>query len=200
MTEAAIAQDDYSWIDIGESSLTSHAGALRNEATRGRNVRKDMLGVGRTWACDGEYVYFRRKQSNPATLERHNRFVSCGDYQHVETQDDVEIYELQEGSPFKRRPMNLLDLDFSNLRRQTAIAAVNRNWAVFVDGVEEIASRIKGAYHSGQAALVYSEQLEYLFHLIEMRGGPSRVEIDREVAALRTRRGETRSRQIYLPS
>ena len=55
------------------------------------------LGKKKIWASDGAFVWFRRKLANPATLERHNRFLATGEYKHVGTQDDVEIYELMPG-------------------------------------------------------------------------------------------------------
>lgn len=171
---------------------------LPGEKKRAPSMQRKLLGKSRTWASDGEYVYFRRKQANPATLQRHEQFLKTGNYKHISTQDDVEIYQLQEGSAFKRGPVNLAALNYGDVRRQAIVAACRRDWGVFVDALQEMAGRLKGAYHESMATQIYNEQLAHVFSMIAFRGGPSPMETDREVAALRTRRGDNRSRVIAL--
>lgn len=173
---------------------------LSGEKKRAPSMQRKLLGKSRTWASDGEYVYFRRKQANPATLQRHEQFLKTGNYRHIQTEDDVEIYQLQEGSAFKREPVNLAVLNYGDVRRQAIVAACRRDWGVFVDALEEMASRLKGAYHDGFAMQAYQEQLAHVFSMIAMRGGPSALETDREVAALRQRRGDRRNTLITLAS
>ena len=158
------------------------------------------LGKKKIWASDGAFVWFRRKLANPATLERHNRFLATGEYKHVGTQDDVGIYELMPASPFKRaETINFSELKFYDARRQTIRAAVRRDWATFIDGLEHLAGGIKGAYDPAMAKTVYNDLLSYVFVQIAMRGGPAQTEVDREVQALRKRRGE-RSSALLMPA
>lgn len=197
---------DDSWLalpgEVEKASPRIRAGKkLKNEKSRAPSMRKHILGKSRTWACDGEYVYFRRKQANPATLERHEKFLKTGDYIHVETQDDVEVYSLQESSPFKRQTqVNLADVDDSRVRRAAVLAACRRDWPFYVDALEELAGRIKGRFHPGFAETMWSDALRYIETLIDMRGGPARLERDREIIAVRQRRGAGRGRQIIVPS
>lgn len=174
---------------------------LTNELARAPQMgAKSLLGKKRTWASDGEYVYFRRSQANPATLERHEKFLRTGDYQHIATEDDVEIYKLQESSPFYRQNGgNLLEADFISLRRHAVLAACRHDYGLFHDILEEISSRLKGAFHPAEAKGQYDELLTYIFHLINLRGGPSNVAIDRGFQAVRKRRGVGSGRVIALP-
>lgn len=184
------------WLDLPR---VESATKLPGEKQRAKRMQHG-LGKKRVWSSDGEYVYFRRKLSNPATLERHERFLATGNYQHVDTQDDVEIYKLMPNSPFKRaEAIDFGALKFYDARRQTIRAAVRRDWATFIDGLEHLAGGIKGAYDPAMAKTVYNDLLSYVFVQITMRGGPSQNEVDREVHALRARRGE-RSTSLVLPA
>ena len=49
------------------------------------------------------------------------------------------------------------------------------------------------------AKTVYNDLLSYVFVQIAMRGGPAQTEVDREVRALRQRRGE-RSSALLMPA
>ena len=184
------------WLDLP----TIESGVkLPGEKQRARRMQHG-LGKKKIWSSDGSVVWFRRKLANPATLERHNRFLATGEYKHVGTQDDVEIYELMPSSPFKRaETINFSELKFYDARRQTIRAAVRRDWATFIDGLEHLAGGIKGSYDPAMAKTVYNDLLSYVFVQIAMRGGPSQNEVDREVQALRKRRGE-RSSSVLLPA
>lgn len=184
------------WLDLP----TIESGVkLPGEKQRAKRMQHG-LGKKKIWASDGSFVWFRRKLANPATLERHNRFLATGEYKHVGTQDDVEIYELMPSSPFKRaETINFSELKFYDARRQTIRAAVRRDWATFIDGLEHLAGGIKGSYDPAMAKTVYNDLLSYVFVQIAMRGGPAQAEVDREVQALRKRRGE-RSSSVLLPA
>lgn len=189
------------WLDLPKSASITSGAKLPDEQKRFKGIIKSLVGKSKTWACDGEYVAFRRRSANPASLERHERFLRTGDYKHVTTQDDVEIYQLMPSSPFKRKePVNFAAMRFYDARRHTIRAAVARDWATFIDGLEYLSGMLKGQYHEATARVAYNDMLEYIFIQVAMRGGPSRQETDREVAALRTRRGDNRSAiSILLP-
>ena len=179
---------------------------LRNEKARFASMTKALVGRSRVWACDGEYVAFRRKLANPATLERHNRFIQSGDYKFIGNHDGVELFELQAGSPFKRPTMNLLEMPPDRIRRIAVVAACGRDWGTYVDAISELASRVKGSIYSdgkpAQGAFaedVWKQHIERVFALIALRGGPSHDEMNRGVAAVRMSRGEMRNRVILTP-
>jgi hypothetical protein len=104
-----------------------------------------MKGSGRVWACNGRYVACRPSGFNPATAARHNRFLRSGHYKHVGTFDDVQLFELQPGSPFYREPGDPRAGDLRSLIRAAAIAAVKRDWGAYVDLLSEIATRLKSS-------------------------------------------------------
>lgn len=173
---------------------------MTNETSRFPSLVKRLVGKSRVWTCDGEYLGFRRKKANPATLARHEAFLRSGDYKYLATYDDVEIYQLQSSSPFKRKQRDLTVLDAYNVRREATLAACRRDWSTFVDALLELSARIKSRYHEAFATEIYKDNLTAIFLAINMRGGPSQAEIDREVRALRQRRGDVASRLIVMPA
>lgn len=174
---------------------------LLDDTKRLPSMIKSLIGRSRCWATDGEYVAFRRKLANPATLQRHENFLKLGNYKHITTQDDVELYKLMEGSPFKRTPVNLMQMNDSNMARQAILAACARDWGLFIDILTELSGRIKGRWGLGGDAFAlqaYQAMLGHIFNMILMRRGPSQGEIDAGVRGLREKRGEG-SRLIMLP-
>lgn len=204
------AGDD--WLDAPTVRVES-SGKAKKERGRFQSMAKKLVGRSRVWACDGEYVAFRRKMSNPATLQRHEQFLKTGDYKHIGTYDDVEVYELQASSPFKREVVDFTEMvpdrnrkgsyqlkwNFSMVRRYAVLAACRRDFGLFVDALQELAGRLKGTYHEAQANMMYQDELVWIFHLINLRGGPGQVEIDHGVQSVRQRRGEDRNRVLMLP-
>lgn len=206
---------DTSWLDIPDwlddkPTVRIESGAkLTGERKRAPSMAKKLLGKSRTWACDGEYVYFRRKQANPATLQRHNNFLKSGHFKHIQTQDDIEIYQLQEASPFKREPENLTVLTIPMIRRAAVKAGVARDWGLFVDCLSELAVKFKSqrweidgkkiSPDDGFVKNMYEEALQYVFLTIWKSGGPLQAEIDAGVQSVRARRGESTSRLVTLP-
>ena len=205
MTEVVVASDDfdYSWLDVGESDwLSDNVGKIVGEKKRAPSMQK-RLGAeakDRVWACDGKYIWFRRKKSNPHTLQRHNAFISKGDYVHVDTQDDVEIYELQESSAFKKREVNLGEMNFYNVRRQAALAACRHDYQTF----EEIMVYLKesiDAYHGANvqgAQGQYAETYMSVMAAIAMRNGPSPAHVNQQLLVLAKKRAKTRDKIISV--
>jgi hypothetical protein len=182
---------DTSWLD--EPSVRIEAHALPKDSKRGKTMSAKRR---KAWDCDGEFVYFRPKLANPATKERLTTQLAKGELKYMTTSDDVQIYAVQETSPFARPTLDMKAIDLQTLCREIRMAAVRRQWAVFLDGLEELASRFKNCRMSdgkppeaGFAKILYSERLSHIFNMIRMSGGPSQEEIDREVQALRQRRG-----------
>lgn len=191
---------DDSWLDLPDTAVIGAGNKIKGEKRRGNAMKKTPLGKKRIWFSDGEFVWFRRKMSNPATLERHNKFIASGHYRHVDTQDDVEVYALQEGSPFKRHQANLAEISEATLRRVARMALARGDYGLFIDVVVEKATRLKARLHAAEADQQYQHWLEYIFRLNEMGGGPSQAAIDRGVQHARKLRGETVGKIIMLPS
>lgn len=214
--------EDFSWLDAPEGASIEAGTKLDNERARAAAMQAGARGIkNKMWHCDGDFVYFRRRMAatpmpgapegmNPHLVQRHNRMIANGEYRHVATQDDVEIYELTEKSPFKRKGVDLSKANISQVRWYAIWSALGKfpgqairrdpDWGLFVDCLEEIASRIKGSYHEAYAKQVYGEELEYTFRLIQMAGGPGREAIDYGVQQVRKRRGQNSGRIILLPS
>lgn len=183
---------------------------LDMEGKRGKAMVRSPFGKDRIWACDGRYVWFRpyhyvngKKvlRANPASYERHQRFLAEGHYTHVETQDDVEVYELTPESPFYRKnELYLGTLSDADVRRQVAIAACRRDWVAYVDCLEELFGRIKNrGYDNDFASAVKDDYLTYIQQLISLRGGPTPQECAAGLQSVMRRRGQGTGRVILLP-
>jgi hypothetical protein len=187
----AVADD--SWLDIAPSQK------LTNEKSRAPTMQRNALGKDRVWACDGEYIYLRRKKAHDGTLTRHQKFLDAGDIAHVETQDDVEIYKIGPNSPFKRQPVDVTLAGYHVIRRYAILAACANDFGLFVDCLGEMSSRLKGQYHAAFAQQMYDDELVHIFKMIETRQGPSVNAINRGVQSVRSRRGAGRASVLYLP-
>jgi hypothetical protein len=187
------------------------ANKIACESMRGRAMFQHVQGRKRIWACDGEYVFFRRPrapdgsiardaQGHPhAAIGRHERFISNGDYTYVETQDDVEICRVNEQSTFFRKGVYLGEMSEGGVRMAVVMAACLRDWPLYVDCLEEFARRIKSKYHSAIGDVHWQEQLTYVENLIQLRRGPSPMECGRGLQQVRQARGQGQGRLIMLP-
>lgn len=185
------------WLDTTpEVRVTS--GFTIPEEKKFEVMRKKYCGNDRTWATTGRHVLFRRKTANPEALQRHNEFVDRGHYVYLGTTDDVEVYKLTPQSPFYRRELDLRELSLPALQRAASILACKRDYKTYVDCIEELAGRIKGAYDSGTAASVFAETVAYIHVLISLRGGPSENAIREQIAIVQASR-KRGSRLIALP-
>lgn len=201
------------WLTLDEAVLPKteprieSTGKITRETTRGKAAQKKPAGRSRAWTCDGEYIWYRPKLANPAIKSRLAKQLAAGELKHVSTQDDVQVYQVLPKSAFHRPALDLTAVNLSSVVRYAVVAACKGDWVAFVDGLSEISHRYKNAQYSdgkpgenGFTRLLYQEKLTHVFHLIRLRGGPSPQLIDREVSALRARRGEGRGTQIVLPT
>jgi len=202
MNDTVSKIDEFSWLDgiqTKTTGLDKRAQIMREGGQEGKD---------RIWYCDGEYIWFRREKSNPATLERHNRFVANGDYVHVETQDGVEVWQLKPQSMFtdskKAKQFDISKLSFYDLRRQAALAACRRDWAAFRDIMSFLRERINASYRNpngGASALaenIYADQYTGVMLSIEQRDGPTPGEINRELNAMNQRKGLDKPKLITI--
>lgn len=166
-----------------------------------------MRGSGRVWACDGEYVAYRPynhvldQHVNPKTAERHSNFLASGHYEHVGTFDEVQIFKLLDGSPFKRNTKTFIP--GQNLHqdcRQAAIAACERDWVLYHDILDTIASGLKTHLTAALAQTVYEDCLGSIFVSIQQRGGPLQAEVDAGFANVRQKRGYGTGKVMLLPA
>lgn len=193
-----------SWLDDSEPVVatprTPDADIMRRGAAEGKD---------RVWWCNGEFVWFRRKKSNPATLERHNAFIAKGDYEYLGTSDDVECYKVRPQSPFsmkKREVVNLDELDFYNVKRLAAQAACQADWETFRDIVAYIRSSINSnvgdntelRWTQNFADMVFGDQYQHLIQMIAIRHGPNPAAINVALARLAAAKGENKGRIITL--
>jgi hypothetical protein len=201
--------DEFDWLDDGIESgftgLEKRAQVMRAE---------EQLGKDRIWFTDGDYIWFRRSKSNPATLERHNKFCAMGDYEHIETQGDIEVYKLRESSPFKTkdakqevvngRQVDIGVMDNYNIRRQAALAACKRDWKAFQDIMAYLRERIAQSNQNPNAPgtvspladNIYAEQYLAVMEAINQRNGPSPGEINKELMALQHKTATQRQKII----
>lgn len=178
---------------------------LPNERARAKSMQKRDTGRSRCWASDGQFVWFRRKIATPAFVTRLNGQIAKGELKHLTTQDDVEIYEIQQGSPLKRAYGDFGVVPIQTLTRIARVSACTSDWVTFVDVLEEGAHRFKNAvYSDGKPADAnfarerYGDWLGHVFNMIKIAGGPAQTTIDREVQAVRQRRGAENKRIMTL--
>jgi hypothetical protein len=183
---------------------------IDHEPLRGRVMFQAVKGRKRTWACDGQYVFFRRKncygvtpegrtETNHVAIQRHEQFINNGDYEYVETQDDVEICKINPQSAFFRKGLYMGELDDAAVRRTVAVAACKRDWVLYVDALTELSGRIKAQVADRLAPLVYQDALTYIEVMIAQRGGPTPQECAAGLQNVRVKRGEGSGRVIMLP-
>jgi hypothetical protein len=151
--------------------------------------------------CDGEYVACRPSGFHAGSHERHQRFLNSGHYKHVGTFDDVQVYELLPGSPFRRdnrtfTPGRSLWGDI----RAASIAAVKHDWVLFHDILEVIAGGLKQKYGPNVGHQMYQEILERIFVATAQRGGPPEIVCTEGLQMVRMKRGLGSGKQILLPA
>ena len=210
--------DEFSWLDVADDAPIEQTLHVPNVGKLPGEVMQAgaKLGKDRVWFTDGDYIWFRRRLANPATLERHNRFTANGDYEHIGTSDDVEVYKLNEKSPFKIRPperagaqprvLDLAQMDWYNVRRQAAKAAVRRDWKTFRDIVafmreslnRNVGQDTESKWTQGFCDTIWAETYQALMLSIKMRGGPTPVEINAALNGLRVKDGASVGRLITI--
>jgi hypothetical protein len=197
-----MTQESYAWLDATPEpdvrvAMAPNADRMRQGALDGKD---------RVWWCDGKHVWFRRSKSNPATLQRHNRFVADGDYQYIATHDDVECYQLREQSIFAIKKTKTVDLStFSDyeVKRLAAKAALKHDWQVFSDVVTYIRDRLNqnvrdGGWTQQWANIKFGDSYADLVEMVLRRNGPGPGEINAALARLQRNSGSATGRIITV--
>lgn len=170
-----------------------------------------MKGSHRVWACDGEFVACRPNAfANDTIRNRHERFIRSGHYQHIGTFDDVQVFKLLPGSPFLRTAIDIREAGWYECLRGAAMAAVSRDWGLYHDVLDEIATRLKStptgtsSGDGGVDPVIAKDRWYYVLtqigQMIYMRGGPTQPEVDAGLQNVRRARGIARGRVIALPT
>lgn len=157
-----------------------------------------MRGTNRVMACDGSYLAYRPynrefdKEVNPRTRERFNDFIAAGHYRHIGTYDEVQIYELLEGSPFRHKKNYVIGTDYWRDIRQAAKAACERNWSDYHDILGAMATALKSGRDPMFAKTVWDDTLNQVAIQIKQMGGPTEKEVNEGFTGVRKARGISR--------
>jgi len=151
----------------------------------------------RNFWTDGTHAYLRRKKANPEIVKRTDEKVRKNEYVHVKTSDDVEIYEISDWSPLRRKRLDLTEMSLKAVERAIVRSACDEEFRLYRDACEEYARRILGTdLPDGTKRVMFQTQMAYLERRIMRRGGPSPMRIQQELQSVRKERTGTR---IYLP-
>ena len=154
-----------------------------------------MRGTNRVMACDGSYLAYRPfnrefdKQVNPRTAERFNDFIAAGHYKHIGTYDEVQIYELLEGSPFRHKDSYIIGQNYWADIRQAARAACDRKWVDYHDLLGAMATAIKSGRDPVFAKTMWDDTINQIGIQIQHMKGPSEKEVNEGFVGVRKARG-----------
>lgn len=159
-----------------------------------------MRGTDRVMACDGQYLAYRPynrekdKETNPRTKERMAMFLEKGMYRHVGTYDEVQIYELLEGNPYRHdKKQYVIGQDRWKDIRMAAKAAVERKWSDYHDIMGGIATALKGGGRDAAfARMMWDDTVAQVAVIIQQMGGPgapTEREINEGFTGIRKARG-----------
>jgi hypothetical protein len=144
-----------------------------------------MRGSGRVWACDGEYMAFRPfnheydKKVNPAFEDRISRFRADGHFKHLGTFDEVQVYQLLDGSPWKST-VDEFYVAGQNLWkdiRHAAKLACKREWVEYVDMLEAVAVAMKAGRDPMFALQAWTDFINQVMVNVYQSQGPLPGEI-----------------------
>lgn len=186
---------DESWLDI--DVVDPDAGKVA--APFRYLVDSCMRGTNRVMACDGTYMAYRPfnrefdKEVNPRTRERFADFVAAGHYKHIGTYDEVQIYELTEGSPYRHKTNYVIGSDYWKDIRTAAKAACDRNWSDYHDVVGAIATALKSGRDPAFAKTVFDDTLNQIAIQIQQMKGPTEREVNEGFLEIRKKRGIAKS-------
>lgn len=161
-----------------------------------------MRGTDRVMACDGRWLAYRPfnrefdKETNPRTKERMNMFLAEGKYKHLGTYDEVQIYELTEGNPYRHNTGKayVVGQDYWKDIRQAAKLACERNWAEYHDYLGAMATALKGGRDPAFARTMWEDTINQITAQIELirrqyKDAPSEKEINEGFVGVRRARG-----------
>lgn len=192
-TEQAPADDD-AWLKIEDPTAHVIAQPFRHL------VDACMRGTNRVMACDGQYLAYRPynrefdKEVNPRTRERFNMFCERGLYKHLGTYDEVQIFELLEGNPYRHsQKQYVIGQDYWKDIRKVAKAAYDRNWADYHDLLGAMATALKSGRDPLFAKTLWDDTVNQVAVAISQMGpgAPTEKEVNEGFVGVRRARGIT---------
>lgn len=180
---------DEGWLDIEDPNAGKTTAAFQHL------VNSCMRGTDRVMACDGHYLAYRPfnrefdKETNPRTRERFADFCAAGFYKHIGTYDEVQIYELLEGSPFRHKASYVAGTNYWKDIRQAAKLACERNWPDYHDYLGTMAIAIKSGRDPLFAKTMWDDTINQIGIMIQQMKGPSEREINEGFTGVRKARG-----------
>lgn len=172
-------------------------------------VDQCMRGTDRVMATDGKWMAYRPynrekdKETNPRTKERVARFLSEGKWKHIGTYDEVQIYELLDGSVYKHKKNYVIGTNYRDDIDKVARAALERHWPDYHDLLDAMARALKSGRDPIFAKAVFNDTLTHILVRIQQLGGPeapSDREINEGLQSVRKGRGlSTANSGLALP-
>lgn len=193
--ETPAPAENFDWIEVQDT--------LAHEVTKNFRhlITSCMAGTDRVMACDGQYMAYRPvnhvhgKETNPRTRERMNMFLAEGKYTHIGTWDEVQIYRLEDGNPYKhKKEQYVIGQDFWKDIRLAAKAAYERNWADYHDIVGGMATALKGGGRDPAfARTMFGDAINHISVALKQMGpgAPSEKEVNEGFVGIRRARGIT---------
>lgn len=216
--------DDTSWLETEAPTIVAPSAEdewLRIEDANAGKVSRPfdhlvnscMRGTDRVMACDGQYLAYRPfnrefdKETNPRTKERFQMFCDKGYYEHVGTYDEVQIYELLPGNPYRHEAKQyIIGQDYWKDIRKAATAAVHRAWSDYHDILGAMATALKSGRDPMFAATMWTDTINQVGIMInQMRqgnpGAPTEKEVNEGFIEVRRARGiQGRNGMVLLNS
>lgn len=193
-----VAPTDDDWLNIEDANAGKVSRAFDHL------VSACMRGTDRVMACDGQYLAYRPfnrafdKETNPRTKERFQMFVEKGYYEHVGTYDEVQIYELLPGNPYRHdRKQYVIGTDYWKDIRTAARAACDRKFSDYHDILGAMATALKGGNRDvAFAKTMFEDTINQVVSMVnQMRQNdpsiPSEKEINEGFIEVRRARGIT---------
>ena len=194
--------DDLAWLDA--DMIEAKKSGVPYDSLRFQCMR----GSGRVWACDGEYVAYRPynhtldKHVNPAFQERVAKFREGGCMQHMGTFDEVEVYKLLDGNPWKATITEKYTAGKSlwgDIRHAAKLACA-RDWKDFTDLLEAMATGMKAGRDPEFARKAFNDALEQIMINIYQGRGPTPAECTAGMQNVRKSRGYSAGSAIIMPN
>ena len=190
------------WLKIEDPNAGQTTAAFRHL------IDACMRGTDRVMACDGNYLAYRPynrekdKETNPRTKERFQMFCEKGFYRHVGTYDEVQIYELLEGNPYRHNTQKQYVAGQSYWKdiKQAADLACSRNWSEYHDFLGAMATALKGGGRDpGFARTMWLDAVNQITaEILRRPGAPTEKEINDGFVGVRRARGITGNNGVVL--
>lgn len=191
----AVAEQSDDWLSIEDPNAGSTTAAFRHL------IDACMRGTNRVMACNGQHLAYRPfnrefdKEVNPRTQERMAMFLEAGYYRHVGTYDEVQIYELMPGNPYRHdKKQYVIGQDYWKDIRQAVDAACARRWSDYHDILGAMATALKSGRDGSFARTVWADTVNQVTVQIEQRRQadpslPTEKEVNEGFVEVRRARG-----------